>query len=183
MSQVFPTTSMDISLFYPISDRLHEYYPIFTRFPRACTDITLFSPPSLGITLFPPSSMDITLFCRILDRIQGYYPILPYFRPLAWTLPYFTLFSTTSLDITLFYLFSDRLLGYYPTFFTYLHRTSSLASRRPLTTTRDSLRQRPVPRSGPSCGTKPTNSIPPQSREPYSHGKCLKIPTRSFPVE
>ena len=135
MSQVFPTTSMDISLFYPISDRLHGYYPIFTRFPRACTDITLFWPSSM---------------------------VLPYFRHPPWTLPHFVAFRTASMDITLFptvctditlvYPLFDRLLGYYPTFFMHLHRTSSLASHRPLTTTRDSLRQRPVPRSRPSRG-------------------------------
>ena len=117
---------------------MHGHYPIFALLN--------------GITLFSPSSMDITPFCRISDRLHGYYPILSHFRPHPRILPYFTLFPTVCTDITLVYPLFDRLLGYYPTFFMHLHRTSSLASHRPLTTTRDSLRQRPVPRSRPSRG-------------------------------
>ena len=149
MSQVFPATSMDISLFYPISDRLHGYYPIFTRFPRACTDITLFWPSSMVLPYFrhPPwtlphfvafrtASMDITLFYPISDRMHGHYPSLPSFRPPPWILPYF-LHALASHELTRF------------------SQTTHYHTWQSPTATRPSIQA--IPR-----GTKPTDNIPPQ---------------------
>ena len=115
MSQVFPTISMDISLFYPISDRLHGYYPIFLPdFHGRARTLPYFRPPHWVLpyfrsppwilpysVAFPTASMDITPFYPIPDCMHGHYPILLYFRSPPWILPYFTLFPTASMDITL----------------------------------------------------------------------------------
>lgn len=115
-------------------------------------DITLFLPDFHGHARTLPYFRPPQWYYPIFAILHGHYPILSHFGPPPWILPYFTLFPTVCTDITLVYPLFDRLLGYYPTFFMHLHRTSSLASHRPLTTTRDSLRQRPVPRSRPSRG-------------------------------